>query len=124
MATLNLSKVWVNRLDSGEAVSAQSAIARNRSHSMAGEVRTYAGGRQRAVTTVGERGQFEVTLRLLSQATIDVLRSWIGIPVQIRDGRGQKFRGVFFVVPPVEHRATADYDVTLTLSTITAAEGV
>lgn len=124
MATLNLTKVWVNRLDTGEAVSAQSAIGRNRSHSMDGEVRTYAGGRQRAITAAGERGTFEVTLRLLPQTTIDVLRSWIGIPVQIRDARGQRFFGVYFDVPVDEHRAPADYDVPLSLRIVTAVEGV
>ena len=124
MATLILDRVWVNRLDSGQAVSAQSGTDRARSHAMDGEVRTYAGGRQRAYTTVGERGQFEVTLRMVSQATIDVLRSWIGVPVQVRDARGQRFVGIYFEVPVSELRSAAFYDVRLSVRTLTVAEGV
>ncbi len=125
MATLTLTKVWFNRLDTGEAVSAQSAPQRSRSHGQAGEVRTYAGGRQRAFTTAGEQGQFEVTLRLLTASTVDVLRSWIGLPVQVRDHRGQRFFGVFFAVPVVEHLDNLNaYDVAIVVKTVTAVEGV
>lgn len=123
MATLTLTKVWVNRLDTGEAISAVSTPTRNRAHGIAGDVRTYAGGRQRAVSVAGERGQFDVTLRFVSLTTIDTLRAWVGIPVQIRDHRGQRFFGVFFDVPPQEHRSPLDYDVTLSLRVVTAAEG-
>ena len=124
MATLTLTKVWVNRLDTGEAVSAQSTPERSRSHGLAGEVRTYAGGRQRAIAVAGEQGQFNVVLRFVSLTTVDTLRSWIGIPVQIRDHRGQRFFGVFFDVPVTEHRSPADYDVTLSLRVVSVAEGV
>lgn len=118
MATLNLTRVWVNRVDTGEAVSAQSGVDRSQDYSLAGEVRTYAGGRQRAVTQAGERGKFEVTLRFLPLATVTLLRTWVGVTVLIRDNRGQAFTGVFFGVPPAEHRSPLDYDVTLSLSTV------
>lgn len=125
MATLNLTKVWVNRLDTGEAVSAQSAPGRARSHSKAGEVRTYASGRQRAITKAGLRGAFDFTLVRVTLAEVLLLESWIGVPVQVRDHRGQRFTGVFFDVPAVEHKDDRDrYDVPLALRTITAAEGV
>lgn len=123
MATLTLTRVWVNRLDTGDAVSAQSAVGRTREHSLAGAVRGYAGGRQRAVVQAGERGKFELTLRFLPATTVELLRSWIGVPVQIRDHRGQRFSGVFFAVPIVEHRSPLDYDVALALQTITVTDG-
>jgi hypothetical protein len=119
VAILTLTRVWVNRIDTGEAVSAQSGIDRTREHSIVGEVRTYAGGRQRAVTQAGEQGQFQVTLRFLPFATVEKLRTWIGVPVYIRDARGQSFAGVFFTVPVTEHRSPLDYDVTINLRTIT-----
>lgn len=121
MATLTLTKVWVNRVDTGEAVSAQSSVERSREHSLAGEVRTYAGGRQRAVSQAGEAGKFQVTLRFLPAVTVEKLRTWIGLPVSIRDARGQQFYGVYFTVPVVEHRSPLDYDVTIDLRTVTVA---
>lgn len=124
MATLQLDRVWIHRLDTAEAVSARSGTDRARSHDMDGEVRTYAGGRQRAFTKAGERGQFGVTLRLVTQPTIDVLRSWQGIPVQVRDHRGQRFVGVYFGVDVGERREVSYYDVRLTIRTLTAPEGV
>jgi hypothetical protein len=121
VATLNLTRVWVNRIDTGEAVSAQSGIDRNRVHSITGEVRTYAGGRQRAITQAGEQGKFTVTLRFVTAVTVDKLRTWVGVPVYVRDARGQIFAGVFFAVPVSEMRSPADYDVTIDLRTVTVA---
>lgn len=125
MATLDLNRVWVNRWDSGEVVSAQSAPGRARSSSQAGEVRTYAGGRQRSISVAGQRGAFEFTLRRLTLAEVELLESWMGVPVQVRDHRGQRFVGVFFEVPAVERRDELDrYDVALSLRTVTVSEGV
>lgn len=121
VAILALTKVWLTRLDSGISVSAQSGVDRAREHSIAGEVRTYAGGRQRAVSQAGEQGKFSVTLRFLSFATVETLRSWIGVPVFVRDARGQSFTGVFFTVPITEHRSPLDYDVTIDLRTVTVS---
>ena len=119
MATLNLTRVWVNRLDTGEAVSAQSAVERSQEHAVAGDVRTYAGGRQRAVTQAGVASTFEFTLRFVTLATVTTLKAWIGVPVLVRDARGQAFTGVYFKVPPAEHRSPLDYDVTLSLRVVT-----
>lgn len=120
MATLTLTKVWINRLDTGEAVSANSSPERAREHGYVGEVRTYAGGRQRAVSAAGEQGQFQFTLRFLPFATVEKLRTWARVPVLVRDWRGQSFYGVFFRVPVTEHRAL-DYDVQITLMVTTVA---
>ena len=124
MAILQLDRVWVNRLDTGEAVSAISGRNRPQNHGLAGEVRTYAGGRQRAISVAGERSQFEVTLRLVSLATITLLRTWKGIPVQVRDHRGQLFVGVFFDVRVLEHASPTEYDVALPVRVVTTVEGV
>lgn len=129
IATLLLDRVWINRLDTGEAVSAKS-WDRSQSYAMDGDVVAFAGGRQRAVSVEGEQGSFSVTLRGVSLETVDTLRSWKGLPVLARDHRGQQWTAVFFTVTPIEPLvapgATAAYwyDVALTLRTITAAEGV
>lgn len=124
MATLQLTKVWVNLLASGAAVSAQSAPGRAREHDMDGEVRTYAGGRQRAITTAGERGSFGFTLVDVSLTTVDLLRAWVGKPVQVRDHRGQRFFGVFFSVTTAEAKDPALYNATMALRVVTVSEGV
>lgn len=124
MATLTLTQVWVNRLDTGEGINANSGRDRDREHAMAGDVRSYAGGRQRAYTVAGEQSKFEFSLRLLTQATVDKLRSWIGVPVQVRDVRGQRFFGVFFAVPVTEQSSPTLYDVSISLKVVTIVEGV
>ncbi len=124
MAILNLTKVWVNRLDTGEAVAAQSGIDRTQVHSVDGEVSTWAGGRQRASISDGDRGQFGATLRLVSLATVATLRLWRGIPVQVRDARGQRFFGTYFQVNVSESREVAYYNVDFTLVLLTVVEGV
>lgn len=124
IATLNLTKVWVNLLATGATVSAQSGPDRGRQHDQAGEVRTYAGGRQRSITTAGERGQFTVTLVDVSLTTVELLRGWIGQPVQLRDHRGQRFFGVFYAVNVIEAKDPVYYNVAIDLRTLTVAEGV
>jgi hypothetical protein len=124
MASVSLTRMWVNRVDSGEAVSAFSSD-RSRSHDMAGEVRTYAGGRQRSIAVEGERGQWQFSLRQLTLAQVETLRAWKGVLVQVRDWRGQREFGVFYEVPAVEYVHDRNrYDVTLTVRLVTAAEGV
>ena len=123
MATLTLTKVWINRLDTGDAVSAQS-YDRSQGYDMDGDVETYAGGRQRAVSVEGERGTFACTLRRVSLATVVTLRQWKGIALQARDHRGQLWVGVCFVVTPIELPESAWYDVALTVRTVDAPEGV
>jgi hypothetical protein len=124
IATLQLTKVWINQLSDGAAVSAQSAPQRARGHDVAGEVRTYAGGRQRAVTTAGERGKFVFALMDVTLPTVEVLRSWIRHPVQVRDHRGQRFVGVYFAIDIMETRDAGLYNVAIDLRTLTTTEGV
>lgn len=123
MATLILTKVWINRLDSGLAVSGQTTPNRDQAYDQAGEVRTYANGRQRAVTQAGERGTFAFRLEDVTAATLTTLRSWIGRDVQVRDHRGQVFFGVYFGVIVAERKEPTLYTAQITLKTITAPQG-
>lgn len=125
MATLNLTKVWINRRDTGEAIAAQSAPGRQRSKEITGDVRSYAGGRQRAFTQVGVSGSWTVRLRDLTLSTVEELEDWLGQEVQVRDHRGQLFNGVFFALPVSEHKgAPTLYDADLTIRLITVPVGV
>lgn len=123
MAVVTLTKVYITLLTTQDYVAAFST-GRSRQHQMDGEVRTYAGGRQRAVTSEGIQGTFSFTIRLISLATVETLRQWIGQTVLVRDHRGQKFYGVFHVVTPIENQESAFYDVTIPLKVIDYNEEV
>jgi hypothetical protein len=124
MATIALDRVWINLWPSGESVAAQSTD-RTRSTEAQGEVRTYAGGRQRSITKEGVGRQFAFTLRMVTWVQIQTLESWIGRTVQVRDHRGTRYFGVFQAVTPVEIRGlTVEWDCQIAVREVTVVEGV
>lgn len=124
MATLTLTRAWVNLLSTGEGITAWSADWSPTVYSVAGEVATYAGGRQRSVSTQGESGTVGCTLVLVSAATILTLREWADQPVQIRDFRGRAMIGVYYEVAEIPHKEPAFYDAAITLYFIDVPQGV
>lgn len=124
MAALTLTKLWVNLIPDGTAVSAYSTD-RSRADQSDGEVRTYAGGRRRSVTSEGVGTEFAFTMRLLTLTEVETLISWIGETVQVRDHRGQRFFGSFFSVTPVElAHEPGLWDARIQLQTVTYDEEV
>jgi hypothetical protein len=123
MAVLALDRVWINRLDTGESVAAPSDD-RGLSYEMAGDVRTYAGGRQRAVLQEGVRGAFGFRLVWVDADMVATLKEWMGIPIQVRDHRGQIFTGVYFSVTPTEHKGLVYFDVAISLRFVTVEASV
>jgi hypothetical protein len=124
MATLNLTKVFVNLVSTGAAVSGVSARDRAEDYTIPGETRTYAGGRRRAITQAGELGTYKFQLMLISRASVDTLRSWQGQTVQVRDNKGRRFFGVFYGVSVVEIVSRSTWHVSIELSVVTQTEGV
>lgn len=126
MTVLALRQFWINRLDTGASLAAWSDPDRPQEYSTAQDVRTYASGRQRAVSTVGERGQVQVTLVMLTLANVQTLRdlSAQSVAVQARDHRGQRWFGVFDAVAVKEYRDPNLYAASITIRTITWDEGV
>jgi hypothetical protein len=124
MATLTLTKTWINLLTSGVAVSGQTARDRPENYTVPGAVRPYAGGRQRAVTSAGVLGTYKFQLLLVSRATVDTLYSWQGLTVQVRDHKGRRFFGVFYGLSIAEIVSRATWNVTIDLTVVTATEGV
>jgi hypothetical protein len=123
--TLILTKVWLNLLSTGEAVSAQSSTGRSHGHAIPGEVRGYAGGRQRSFSAAGESTIVPFVLRDVSFATLITIRSWAGQAVQMRDHRGQNWAGVYFATDVVDRDYEIDkHDVSISLRTITYLDGV
>ena len=122
MATLTLTAAWVNLVSTGAAVSGRTLDGRTVTYAHDGEVRTYAGGRQRAITREGEHGTYVMTLRLLARADVDTLRSWVGQVVQIRDNQGRLLVGTYFTTGEVEHKGSPGFfDVPLTVLAVTPA---
>ena len=122
MATLILDRVWVTLVETGVSVSAYSSD-RSRSAGMEGTVQRFAGGRQRAITSVGVRKEFSFKLRDLTETQIQTLEGWLGQTVVVRDHRGRKHFGVFFGYTEDERKVKTLYDVSLTLTNVTYQEG-
>lgn len=124
MATLVLARMFVNLLPGGQAVSGVTAPGRNRVKESKGEIRVYAGGRTRSVTSEGVTGTYSFTMLLLPMASVETLESWIGHTVQVRDNRGQRHFGVYYKVPTAEVRGRTTYNVAIDLNLVSQAEGV
>jgi hypothetical protein len=122
MAKLELRQVWINLLSTGAAVHAYSSD-RGRGTSVDGEVRKFAGGRLRGISSEGQRGQFTFKLRDVTNDDIETLKSWYGRPVIVRDHRGRRYFGLYFSVDENERKAIDLWDVTLTVQEITYVEG-
>ncbi|MFI5833218.1 hypothetical protein ACIA5A_06025 [Micromonospora sp. NPDC051300] len=120
MATLTLTRLWINLLADGSAISAYSSD-RSRSYTVPTDVRTYAGGRQRAVTAEGAKRQFEFTLTPVIAATVTQLEAWAGQTVQVRDHRGQRFYGVYATVGVGELR-DGTYTASISLQGVTVEQ--
>lgn len=123
MATLYLDKVWINLIDSGVGIAVFSASGKSLTRSMKGEVRQYAGGRQRSIASKGVKGAFSFTLRDVTQTQIDKLESWLGQAIVLRDTRGRRFFGTLFEYAATDLRSPTYYDVSLTLNEVTYTEG-
>jgi hypothetical protein len=123
MASVDLAYTWVNLLSTGESV--KGYTARGRSHDRAGdgETRRMAGGRFRAIGTLGTRRSQQFAIRDLSLADVDTLESWIGQTVVIRDNRGRRMFGVYWSVPTSDRMDPNYYDVALSVTEVTYEEG-
>jgi hypothetical protein len=100
--------MWLTSVVTGESRGWYSSD-RDQSYSVRGEVRAYAGGRQRAVGSTGMAGAWKFTLMELSLADTVFLRTWLdtGVTVFARDHRGQSMYGTFFQVDIAENKATS-----------------
>jgi hypothetical protein len=125
MATLTLTAVWVNLVATGQAVSGVSGRGRAESYEYPGEVRTYAGGRRRSITSAGELGSYGVSLFNVPRSTVETLRTWAGQTVQVRDNTGRRFVGVFFKVDVADPPPGLSlWDCSFALNVVTYAEAV
>ncbi|AYF26075.1 hypothetical protein CSH63_01070 [Micromonospora tulbaghiae] len=118
MATLTLTKLWINHAGTGAAIAAQSAPGRTRTITTPGQVQTYAAGTRRPIAAGTRDDTYTFTLRLITTAQLDTLTSWIGQPVQIRNDRGLLLHATYFAIDTADIRGEHRYDATITAHTI------
>lgn len=123
MVAITLRQAWINLVATGAGVTAPTT-GRGLEGDVGGEVRGYAGGRQRFIGKEGVSGQFTLTLRLLTLTQVVLLESWRGRLVQVRDHRGQQVFGVYVALTRVEHKNPALYDASIVVRAVTYDEGV
>jgi hypothetical protein len=127
---VQLTKMWLTNTATGEMLGAYSGPDRKKVHTVKGEVRTYAGGRQRAVGSLGTSSTWDFDLVELTAANVLTLRAWMdsGVTVLARDHRGQSMYGTFFGLEESEAKsqtwATALYAVSLIIQRVDVVEGV
>lgn len=129
---LQLTQLWLTAIVSGESHGWYSDPSRDQTFAVRGEVRFYAGGRLRAVTSAGMSGQWKFTLVELTLADTTLIKLWLdtGVTVLARDHRGQSMYGTFFSVDFAENRALTwnspqnTYRAAITLQAVDVVEGV
>jgi hypothetical protein len=129
MVQIQLTKMFLTNVVSIETLAAQTDPARSQTYSVAGDVRTYAGGRQRGVGSVGLSGSWKFVLVELTLTQIGVMRAWMtaGVTVLARDHRGQSMYGTFFQVDVGENMGmgtAATYTASIELKSVSVVEGV
>lgn len=123
MAAVKLHYTWVTLLSTGQSVKAYTARERTHGREREGEVRRLAGGRFRGIGTLGVRRTQQFTLRDVEQADLDLLESWIGQTVLVRDKRGRRMFGVYWEVS-YNDRMSKYFDVGINLIEVSYEEGV
>lgn len=121
MATVELDGLWVHDADDlADHVRLTCVRALAPVDEIAGEVRTYAGGRRLARRRPGRAVRYEVTVRLIDRYGMAWLRAHAGQVVMARDYAGGQVWGIFWRVPvtEVESPVTPIVDVTLTIESV------
>ena len=99
---------------------------RERTADLDGDVRYYAGGRARVITSPRDARTYPLTLQWLTTADVDLLTSWRGRVVLLRDGLGRRVFGSFFSVSTVDRYLVGGWRsvATLTFTEVTYSEAV
>lgn len=113
MATVTLSDLWIHQVSDLSAFVQVYMGSLSEESGSDGEVRHYANGVTRAVTTATRTRTVSVELPFLARVDFELLQDWAGQPVMIRDPLGRKVFGVFFSVEASERPIG---DVTMVLS--------
>lgn len=126
---VTLTAFWLTNVTTGDMIGAQSDPTRTWTSTVEGAVRKYAGGRMRAVGSLGHSIAWKVTLVELTQAQCELIETWMaeGATVLARDARGQSLYGAVFEVDRAENFGvfpSATYTATFEIDRVDVVEGV
>lgn len=93
-----INNLYIHRLDDLSVFITTYLGAINEDVGITGEVRHYANGVLRAITTPGQVRRLRIDMPYMARPDLAVLQSWAGLPVMVRDPVGRKVFGVVFTV--------------------------
>jgi hypothetical protein len=124
MAQVTLDRLWLSdAADPADAV-AFFTTGRSDSRDTAGDVRVYANGRLRVVTTGARQQTLGVTLRLVDPVALARLEGWRGRVLLLRDAWGRKLYGTYFRLTVDDYKDRSGHDVQLTFQQVSHSEAV
>lgn len=97
--SVTLSRCWIalaSDLSSSIQIDADSI---DEAPTMTGQVRTYAGGRQRSIVRAGIANQVTLKATLVDPATLSTLTSWLGQTMLLRTPFGDRWWVTLFAAP-------------------------
>lgn len=98
MASVTLDELWIHQVADLTQFVRVYMGSLNEESGVTGEVRRYANGVTRAITTLGTTRRVRVELPYVARADYETLESWVAQPVMVRDPLGRKVFGMFFAV--------------------------
>lgn len=126
MASITVDRVWLTLAsDTSRSVSLLKIDGQNFGDAIQGEVRSYAAGRERLISTPTRKKGVQVPLAT-KPADYALLEEWAGQLVLYRDEYGIKMWGVFLEAPwrPMLSHGTDWRQVDLTIQRVTYSEAV
>lgn len=122
---VSLQRMWLSDVATGETLGWYTDDSREQSYNTRGEVRFYAGGRQRSIGPAGTAGQWKFTLMQMTLGDVVTLKSWLANSTLIlaRDHRGRAMYGKFFGVDIAENKPDLTYRATITVHGLNVVDG-
>ena len=118
MPSLTLDRVWLHDTDNLANYLTFFSADRGDQRARTVDVRTYAGGRNRAVTRVSRRQQLAVRAVNISAATLEQLDDWTGHLLMFRDKPGRLVFGVYAALDVTDWKDGA-YDAAFSFVEVT-----
>lgn len=124
MTAVTLTSIWLNDAETPSDGVTVIGTALGDSPTIGGAVRTYAGGRQRAILTEGTTRSLSITLTLVDETTREWLESHAGRTIWVRDPFGLRRSGVYFGFDRTQQPFAALSDLTFKVLEVTYSDVV
>lgn len=120
-----LRTLWINdAADPGDVMAFAFMASLSVGTAARGEVRTYAGGRRRAIVRAGLARSPRASLPWCTRAQVAWLEAHVKRLVWVRDHTGRRIAGMYFGVEVSEHRFNDEADVELAIEEVSASDAV